>query len=359
MQSRIFNLNWESFNYRDPEQRKCLGGALQYFLALPDLFIPKQFADIQAFSETKRVIREAAFKIQQFAGPSDFPASILPIIEKYHIIPSYDNAYELIFQVNDYTGSGRNGFSVTDVQSGLSFRRLKIGEKAKVYQMSGDRHFCYFDFYAGALGWHRSLFDDGEWWTIEDNAIEFRNKAYAARATSFYALIEAAGDTKSACIELVDPECTSCDALAVADANAINTAAQTIALATRGKGYGDVVNATYIVLTPLQLRGRIRRALAVNLQAFAGSEKIVDFNFQQITSSMLTNANRYYVILPKIKLKGGYRMDLSLFSDFDILSYSDVQAGWMRYGACIGDLDQIECIDATIPSGVPGGRDHQ
>jgi hypothetical protein len=97
----------------------------------------------------------------------------------------------------------------------------------------------------------------------------------------------------------------------------------------------------------------------VNLQAFAGSEKIIDFNFQQVTSSMLTNANRYFVILPKIGFKGGYRMDLTLFSDFDILSYSDVQAGWMRFGGCIADLDQIECIDGTIPSGVPGGRDGQ
>src|SRR4030042_2419415 len=120
MQSRIFNLNWESFNYRDPEQRKCLGGALQYFLALPDMFIPKQFASVQAFTDTKKAIREAAFKIQQFAGPSDFPASILPIIEKYHIIPSYDHAYEMIFQVNDYTGSGRHGFPGATAQSGVA-----------------------------------------------------------------------------------------------------------------------------------------------------------------------------------------------------------------------------------------------
>jgi hypothetical protein len=69
---------------------------------------------------------------------------------------------------------------------------------------------------------------------------------------------------------------------------------------------------------------------------------------------MLQNSTRYFVILPKLKLKGGYRMDLTLFSDFDILSYTDVQAGWMRYGGCIGDLDQIECVDASIPSGLPG-----
>jgi hypothetical protein len=43
---------------------------------------------------------------------------------------------------------------------------------------------------------------------------------------------------------------------------------------------------------------------------------------------------------------------LTLFSDFDILSYTDTQAGWQRYGGCIGDIDQVECVDGTIPSGM-------
>jgi hypothetical protein len=92
--------------------------------------------------------------------------------------------------------------------------------------------------------------------------------------------------------------------------------------------------------------------LAVNLQAFTGSEKQVDYKFQQITTTMLTDTGTYWVILPKLKMKAGYRMDLTLFSDFDILSYTDTQAAWMRYGGCIGDLDQLECIDATLSSGL-------
>ncbi|MFZ1061431.1 MAG: hypothetical protein WAP47_19835, partial [Candidatus Rokuibacteriota bacterium] len=101
-------------------------------------------------------------------------------------------------------------------------------------------------------------------------------------------------------------------------------------------------------------RGIVRRALSINQQAFEGSPRIIDFKFQQITSLMLASANLIWVILPKNKLKVGYRMDLSLFSDFDILSYTDTQAGWMRHGGCVGDTDQIECLDGTKPSGVPG-----
>jgi hypothetical protein len=352
MRSRIFNLDWERFDHRDAEQRKQLSGALQYFLALPDRYIPPSLAKIQAFADAKKEIRELQVKLQEFTTTGDFPASILPLIEKYHIIPQYDNGYEQLFDIRDFSTSKRNGFTVSVVQSGLSFRRVKVGEKLKVYQMSGEKEECYFDFYGGALGWHRMLFDDGDWWTIEDNAIEFRNKAYLERASIFYALIEAVASVKSACIPLTDVDCDDCDAIALIDGNALNLAAQTILVNCANKGYGiSPQNISFIVLAPVQMRGRVRRALGYNYQKFPGTEKNIDYSFTQITTMMLQNTNQIFVILPKITLKGGYRMDLTLFSDFDILSYTDTQAGWMRYGGCIGDIDQIECIDMTLPSG--------
>lgn len=352
MKSRIFNLDWEKFDFRNVEQRKQLAGALQFFLTLPDKFIPPQFANVQAFVNARKELRETMEKIQAFTTTADFPASILPIIEKFHIIPTYDNFYEQIFDVRDFSGSRRDGFTVYNVQSGLTFKKVKVGEKLDVYQMSGDKETCYFDFYGGALGWHRQLFDDADWWSIEDNAIEFRNKAYQHRASVFYALVEAVVNYKSACIATEDPGCDDCTKIARADANAMNLAAQTILLNCVNKGYGiNPQTTSFIVLTPIQLRGRVRQALNVMLQAVVGSEKQIDFNFTQITSLMLTNSTTYYVILPKYKMKGGYRMDLTLFSDFDILSYTDTQAAWMRYGGCIGDIDQIECVDSTYVSG--------
>jgi len=354
MKSRIFNLDWETFNHKDPEQRKCLSGALQFFLSLPGMFAPPQFAKLAEFEAQRKAYREAVAKIAEFATTGDFPASILPIIERFHILPTYDNGFEQIFDARDFSASGRDGFTASIVQSGLTFERIIVGQKLTVFPMSGERHHCYFDFYGGALGWHRQLFDDKDWWTIEDNAIQFRNKAYAGKASVFYQLIEAVKSVKSSCIALQDPGCVDCDAYAVSMAEALNTAAQTIALNCQNKGYGDLVGATYVILTPIQTRGIVRRALALNQQAFEGSPRIVDFKFQQITSLMLTQPHDIFVCLPKYSLKAGYRMDLTLFSDFDILSYTDTQAGWMRFGGCIGDTDQIECIDSTKPSGVPG-----
>jgi hypothetical protein len=37
-------------------------------------------------------------------------------------------------------------------------------------------------------------------------------------------------------------------------------------------------------------------------------------------------------------------MDLTMFANFDMLSYTDAAAGWMRYGGAVGDTDQVARI---------------
>jgi hypothetical protein len=350
MRSRIFNPDiWGNFNYRDPEHKRFLLGAMQHFCALPNKDIPPQFAKIQEFVKAHGEIQRAAF--QAFTLPSDFPEKPTQVIEKYHALIDYDQGYEQIFNIRDMTGTTESGFDVLDVESGLTFRSVKPGEKVKVYQMSGDKYRCFFNYYGGALGWHRQLFDDREYWTIEDNAIEFRNKAYSYRAEVFYTLLQAAASLKGCCA-YIPADCDDCDAEARAIATNLNFAATTILDNCKDKGYGlNPATTGFIVLTPLNLRGKVRYALGQRMQAFADSERLIDYNFTQVTTMMGGLDNHIMVILPKRKILGAYRMDLTLFDDFDILSYTDTVAGWMRYGGCIGDLDQIECIEFPVDSG--------
>ena len=353
--------NLEKFDRESKKSRESLMTSLHMMMGLPDLFVPQRFRGKDSASIHFRKMRalyqrarsERQMGIESFGKPSDFPASVLPVIEKFHAVPDYDTGYEQIFDIRDYSGSKRNGFEVGLVTSGLTFEKAEMNVPIQVYQMSGSKATCYFDLYGGALSWSRLLFDDEDWWTIEDNAKAFVSQAYSQRAGIFYALIEAVGDAKGCCDWVAAPNnCADCDYFAWRDALSMNLAAQTILIAIRNKGYSvNADNARFIVLNPLELRGRIRQALGINVQRFAGSERIVDHSFQQVTSMMLTNRNRFYVILPKIRLKGGYRMDLTMYSDFDILTYADSQAGWLRYGGCVGDTDQIECIEVTLESG--------
>jgi len=329
--------DWSKINWDRKEDRKKVLGALQYFLTLPD-----KFAHFKGQEKEKQLIRKA---LQEFSTKGDFPTSVLDIIDKYHLTTGYDNGYEEIFDIRDFSGTKKSGFDLLDVQSGLTFEKVDPGGKLKVYSISGSKVHVYFDYYGGALGWHRQLIDDEEWWTLEDNAIEFRNKAYAYRAQVFYALIEALDSSKNVAWQNPEPSglaSTDPSYIANRDAQTINKAAVEILTAIKDKGYSvNPVNAEMIVLTPLALKGRIRRALGLMLQPMANSEKFVDFNFRMITTTLLSSNTQYYVILPKNKLKGGYRMDLKVFSDFDILSYTDTTAGWMRYGGAIGDSDQL------------------
>jgi len=351
MRSSIFNLNWETFNYKDPEQRKMLAGAMQYFCSLPNKFVPTRLAKVEEFVKAHKAIRDA--QLQMFTLPSDFPTyeKAIDVVAKFIQTAIYDSGYEQIFNVLDFSGSKASGFDVMDIATGLTFNEVKPGEKLKVYQMSGAKERCYFSYYGGALGWFRGLFEDQEWVQIDLNAATFRNVAYATRAGVFYNLLDAAADLKGCCAA-VPADCSDCLADARSIANSINYAATQILRNVQNKGYGiDPQTTRFIVLSPLELAGRVNLALTARAQNFDAAQKLTHFNFQHISSLMPATHNRIMVILPKNKILAGYKMDLTLFDDFDILSYTDVVAGWMRYGGCFGDLDQIECIEFTAASG--------
>ncbi len=308
----------------------------------------KIFAALNYFASGKGYqdrVKKYAAQLQAFGSPSDFPTSILPLIEKYNASPAYDTGYEEIFDIRDFTGSRRNGFELLDVEDGLTFAKVPLGEKAQIFKMAGAKTTVIFDLYGGGLGWHRTLIDDEEYWTFEDNAKAFVNKAYENKAAAFYALIEAIGAGQNVAWQLPDPAAlATSDATYTAnrDVQTLNTAAQTILLATKDKGYGITPgNASFVVLAPLQLVGRLNKALGLALQGFGGSPSQVIYKFRLVPTTMLATTNVYYVAIPKIKAKGGNRMNLTIFNKFDEESYSDIAVGWMRYGGAIGDQDQF------------------
>ncbi len=344
MKSKIFkNWDWSKFDKDNKEHRKKLTMQLKYFLAIPDMEPHYTLADCQEFLEDRKKNQEIFQKVQEFTAASDFPTSILPIIRKYDQLTYYDNSYEAIFDTQDMSAQRRNGFDLLDIANNVQFNATPLGSKAKLYQMSGEREHVYFERYAGGLNWDRTLFDDEEYLTIESLTKAYRNAAYQTRAAVFYALIEALPAAQNIAWQ-ASPDTLAAGArgyLASRDAATMNLAAQTIILNVLNRGYGVTPqNTTFIVLCPLQLRGRIKQALGVAYDSAANYIPAIDYNFQQVTTTMLQTTNVYYVILPKNKLIAGYRMDLTTFTDFDILSYTDSQVGWMRYGGAIGDTQQ-------------------
>lgn len=328
MKGRII-ADWSKVSFTDRASRAKMVGAMQYFMRQPDA--------------KDSPVRKA---IQAFATKGDFPDEILQILEKFHAVPDYDLGYEQIFDIRDFAGTNASGFKIANVESGLTFGKVLPGEKAKVYKFSGTVSEVTFDLYGGGLSWDRILIDDKQYWTLEDNAIAFRNKAYSSRAEAYYALIEAAGaasgnDQSWASVTPASVAATNENYNAIRDVNTINAACLAILTDLKDDGVGANANSQFVILAPVALKSRLERAARMLQQPVVGSGQHLSFNIRIVYTLMLSSNSYYYVCFPKAKAKGGYRMDLTIYDQFDILSYADTMAGWMRYGGAVGDTDQI------------------
>lgn len=321
-------LNWDEFEKAGGNTQKgraMLRGAAQHVIQRPDK--DPQFR--KAF--------------QHFATKGDFPAETREIIQKFHQIAAYDLGYEQIFDIRPFQATNQSGFDMLDVFSTLTFTEIPTGAKIDVKKFGGTRTTVPFVKYGGALGWDQTLLDDRQYWALEDSLVAFQNRAYYDRAAAFYALIDAVSSAQNLTWQNPTPAAlANTDARYVMsrDVNTINKACETILLDVKDKGYGATANSPFVLLHPLQLKGRLSQALNW-ADLTQGGTKTLQYNVTPVTSMMLSSSSSYYVILPKQKCKGGYRKDLTIESDRDIFADINYLAGWMRFGGAIGDEDQF------------------
>jgi len=316
--------DWNKVDLRNPEGARQFLEAVQFFMDRP-----------------RRAAEVLRAKVQEFTTPGDFPASAVEAIARFHQVDEPDLGWEQVFEVVDFTGTAKNGFDLVDVSSGLSFRAIAPGEKAEVYKVSGDKVSVAFDLYGGALGWSKLWFDDQEYWKIEDAAREFRAKWYGNKAQAHYDLI-----SRSRADSDVSWQGGASDTKAVRDAETINSACAAILEELQGKGFDVNPNSRFVVVAPVQLMARVRNALNTSLINSSVTE--LNFNVGLAVTTRLKNQNltaaetsQYFVVLPGRKLKSGNRMELTVLSETDILAYAETVAGWGRYGAVVGEDEQL------------------
>lgn len=286
--------------------------------------------------------------VQMYTTKGDFPAEILDVIEKYHTgIEDVDTGWRSVFDVLDFKNTKKNGFKIRDVSSTLTFRKVPTGDKVDVYEMSGSDAEVPFDRYGGALGWDRTWFDDEDYWQATDTALEFRNKYFNDMADVHYGLVEALGAGINLAWQAPSPAAlanTDAQYELSRDINTINEGCRLIIEALDDQGMSVTANTQLGILAPLALRARLNRALGATMgMASLRNPTQVEFAVDvPIYTTRLTSNTVWYLYLPGKKSKSGIRQDLTMFSDFDILAYADVTAGWGRYGAGIGEASQFK-----------------
>lgn len=316
--------DWRKADLKTPQGQRQFLEAVEYFLRKPEI-----------------LARKLRARTEEFTAPSDFPQSAAEAIAKFHELDEPDLGWEQVFDVIDFTQTSKNRFEILDVASGLSFRVIKPGEKAEVYKVSGEVVSVNFDLYGGALGWSKLWFDDEDYWKIEDAAREFRAKWFSNKAQAHYDLISAARPDND-----ISWQGTSSDSKAVRDAETINYACADIIETLSGKGLEVNPGARFVVLAPVQLWARLKNALNLTLNSGAASQ--LNFNVSLAATTHLKNqalnsadTTHYFVCLPGRKLRSGLRMDLTILSEPDILAYAETVAGWGRYGAAVGEDEQL------------------
>lgn len=308
----------------------------------------------------------------------DVDADILNVIERYHVdIRDIDTNYEAAFTILDLASSKKSSFTIRDVSSGLTFQKTKDGMKAKVYAVSGDEVTVPLDLYSGGLDWQKTWFEDGEWWDIETNAIEFRKRWFTDKATNIYNLIQAITDsaassyttaggyTNSGGINIsYDTEgSTEVDK----DRNSINGAAFDIITENADGGLGVTADTRLVLLCPLRMKSRILRAFDASYgRRSATDEGAVSYNITPYFTHHISTSDTWadegtggnagtastsvplgYMAIPGKKNKIGMRMPLTIFAEDNILTYSTTTVGWGRYGTGINEAQWRRLLAKT------------
>jgi len=299
--------------------------------------------------ENKRNVQAwmVANQMQGWTDKSDFPSgeSFYPLTPAISALPIFDEGFKEFFKMLDFTNSGKGGFRQLLLENTIAFELVVSGGKANIWNIKGSKETIDFDKYGAGLEWDKILLEDAEWTQIADILAAFRNAAFQNYAEVHYDLMEdAAASQADIAWHAPDPAAlanTNETYTANRDICTINDACQTIALDCANKGYGITPQSTFLVFTPLQLRGRVRKALGLSLQHYQGSPIFLDYNIRQVTTMMLDTVDHYIVAFPGARAQSGMRLNLEELTEENIISRSTTQVDWMRYGAGIGDADQI------------------
>lgn len=336
MKNRIFS-DYSRINIDTRRGRQAFMGALQHY-----------YGKSQQVQDQLR-----AAGIQEFTTSNNFPASALEVIDQFHVdVAEIDTAYEAAFSTIDLTSVRTSSFTIRDSQSGLSFRRVRDGEKARVYSIQGAEVTVSMNLYGGALQWLKTWFDDGEWWTIEDNALEFRRKWFEEKADAFYDMIQSL--TSSTVFNQTYDETAAVSTVLDHDRLTINAAAADLITTLRDSGFGVTAGTPLVMLCPLTLKSRVEAALnpasTINVSGVAMSYNITPFYTSYITwdgqggvgGTLFTGDTGRsvplgYMCVPGRKNKIGNRMNLTLLAETDILAFAETVAGWGRYGAYMNE----------------------
>jgi len=335
--------DYSRLNVRTPQGYKEFMGAIQAALRKPQ-------------TDMAKMIR----KIKELATFSQFPDLIARRMEQFKVgRGEIDISWQLAFDEVDLTGTNESSYEMTDIENAVAFQMVPMGEKAKVYSLTGANEFITFDQYGAGLQFPNQWYEDQKWWKIAEAVGDYNAAWYEDQATIFWALIEAIADG------LFDGTTTGVDAgdgfnikysaigatTLEKDINTINDAVISLLNGLKASGFRVNASTPLIMLCNIAMLGRVEAALEQRRSTvYAGAEVIVPAIKLISTLSLTTTATWKgtatavtadglplgYLAVPGRKSKYIRRVDLTVFPpQFDPEVYATKVFAWGRYGGVI------------------------
>lgn len=308
MENKI-GIDWEGFakHRHDPEAVKCMA------------------SDISAFFKEPLEAREKGVKFV----PSDPNLAGVPsVINVFANSAEEDFGYERLFDFVDMRKSAAKTFEILDASNGITFEQIKEGEPIKVRGISTAKTSVGYLKYAGGLGFLDDWFRFNQYYLMDDVLRDVRLKYLATMAQVHYALLTALGSGVN-------------QAFATDDVTTINNACAKILTDIKGKGYAAGENPVFKIAAGTGLKARIAKALAAAFALPNANNNQIAYRIGEVIATTELADDKYYVILPGVKMKRAVWDDLNAESKRDALRRAEDMTWEGKFNAAIGDAAQV------------------
>lgn len=308
---------------RDPESGKKLVGCFQNFIKAP-------------IEDGRRLLHAG---LQNFTTKGDLPDVVTNMPSVFTNTDNFDLGFEMAFQEVP-TDPGRLDFEIATLDDTISFALMAEGQSAAIGSASGDKVTVTCHRYSAALGWTYEMIRGRRLSAMVQMAEMARVRYNLGRANRFYSLLAAGSGNTVTYGTTADTD----DVEVKKDINTLNTAAYTVANATKDSGYGDTANAQMLLFISPRMKGRINRALRWSNQEYLGSNPAVQWPIMPVYTFNPNIAGVYtsgLLVLPGRKLQRSMPVPLMTMEREEYLSMTYVQAFHYFEGGAVADPNQV------------------
>lgn len=287
--------------------------------------------------------------LQAYTSTSDIPDMVTQSFDVFAQLASYDDRYNNAFKVRTFDDA-RDYFEITDVVNYFTFDELPEGAQVPIRRFTGTKAAIYAKTYADGIGWTQQMLEDRRFSEMVDIAEQMRQAFYLKKARLHYSLLVDAA-TSGGTIAWQGSGTTPADQFN-RDVLTINTAVNTIKKACKDLGFGDVSAQTILFYGSPFMEGRFQAATSARNVSnivptiLPGSMNVQFLPTYELRTSLGVSLpdTTMVAVLPGNKIQRGDKVLPTTYMDEDIISFSNIQTVRARFGAGVGENNQLRLV---------------